>query len=142
MMGSIYLSEVCCDKLGVLYETPYQEDVTPIIVDPIHLLTMRQWDEDHLSVFRTFLFLKRSIHLIPEWRENKYHNGWFKITNPPNTRFFVTTDINVEVLLKQRNLLVKMMDGKRDEEVRLLTGVVALLEHMLEDAYKDDKRVH
>jgi hypothetical protein len=142
MLESIYLSKECCEKLGVLYETPYQEGIAPVIADPVQLLVMREWDEDHLSVFRTFLFLKRSIHLIPEWRDNKYHNGWFKITNLPNTRFFVTTDINIEVLLKQRNLLVKMMDDKGDEEVRLLTGVVALLEHMLEDAYKDDKRIH
>ena len=142
MITAIYLSRECCDKLGVLYETPYQEDMPLFIVDPLKLLMLRDWDESHLSVFRTFGFLKKSLHLIPEWVDNKYHNGWFTIVNPPSTRFFVTADVDVELLLKQRNQLVRLTENMKGEELRLINGTITLFENMLENAYLDDKTTH
>jgi hypothetical protein len=131
VLNRIYLSRACCDKLGVLYNTPHREGVEPVIADPVHLLKMRDWDAPHKSTFRTFMFLEQKLHLLPDWGEYGHNNGWYKVLNVPNTRFFVTTDIDVELLQKQKDLLVDLRDSSKGQETRLLRGLVVMLDHML-----------
>lgn len=132
MLNRIYLSRDCCDKLGVLYETPYREDMQPVIADPLKLISLRvDWDAQHKSTFRTFMFLEKSLQLLPDWVDNKYHVGWFRVMNMPNTRFFVTTDVDVELLQKQKDFLVDLCGSSKGQETRLLRGLVGMVDHML-----------
>jgi hypothetical protein len=43
----------------------------------------------------------------------------------------VTTDIDVELLQKQKDLLVDLRDSSKGQETRLLRGLVVMLDHML-----------
>ena len=143
MLNEIYLDRDCCEQLGISYMNPEQGVV--ISLDPSRALLLRHdWDAPHKSTFHEFVFAEKSMSLDPSFRADgtvEYHRpGWYKILNPPNTRHFVKVDIDTELLRKQRNLLLEISDELRETDVKLLSGVIVMLDQMLDQAeYEDDK---
>jgi len=67
--------------------------------------------------------------------------GWYTILNPPNTRHFVKVDIDTELLRKQRDLLLEISDELRETDVKLLSGVIVMLDQMLDQAEVGDDKI-
>jgi len=139
MLNEIYLSEECCKKVGADYRYPEQHKV--LTLEPSRALTLRHdWDSKHVATFQTFIVAERTMCLSPVWvtldgdAEGCHSRGWYKVLNPPNTRFFVTTDIDVELLRKQRNFLLDLCHVSTNEQGKLLDGLIAMCDHMLDEA--------
>ena len=143
MLDEIYLDRACCDELGLSYYEP--KVGKSISLDPSAALLLRSdWDKNHRSTFHEFIFSERTMMLEPSYVKfdgPEYHRpGWYKILNPPNTRHFVKVDIDTELLREQRDLLLGVSDELRETDVKLLSGVIVMLDQMLDQAeYEDDK---
>jgi hypothetical protein len=135
MLNEIYLDNNCCAGLGVSYRDP--EQGVPIFLDPSQILVLRpDWDQKHRSTFHEFIFAEKKMNLEPVFSESKrcHVPGWYKILNPPNTRHFVKVDIDTELLRKQRNLLLEMSHELCTKDEKLLSGIVVMLDQMLDQA--------
>tara|TARA_Y100001938_G_C8048160_1_gene410128 strand:- start:98 stop:517 length:420 start_codon:yes stop_codon:yes gene_type:complete len=137
MLNEIYLDRACCDELDISYSDPKQGDVV-VLKPSVALLLRSDWDKHHRSTFHEFIFAERDMRLEPsfvKYEGSAFHRpGWYKILNPPNTRHFVKVDIDTELLRKQRDLLLEISDELRESDVRLLSGVIVMLDHMLDQA--------
>ena len=56
------------------------------------------------------------------------------MTNPPQTRVFVTTDIDTELLREQRDVLLKISEGLPEKDEKLVSGIIIMLDYMLDSA--------
>ena len=137
MLNRVYLSQECCDKLEISYSGQRQA----VRLDPAQALLLRsEWDTHHQKTFQTFIHHSRTMVLEPvrrkkEGTEEEYHSpGWYTVTNPPQTRVFVTTDIDTELLREQRDVLVKVCDDLHKKDGKLVSGIIIMLDHMLDSA--------
>ncbi len=133
MLDQIYLSEECCDKLH--FDSKFQKST--VTLDPALALSLREWDTSHRRTFQTFIHHNQTMVLEPVVcvlpSGGKIHDrGWYTVTNPPQTRVFVTTDIDTELLREQRNVLLKISDSLAGKDEKLVSGVIIMLDHMLD----------
>ena len=144
MLNEIYLDRACCDEMSISYSDPTQG--CHILLEPsVALLLRPDWDKQHRSTFHEFIFAERTLRLEPsfvKYEGDEYHRpGWYKILNPPNTRHFVKVDIDTELLRKQRDLLLEISDELREADVKLLSGVIVMLDQMLDQAEVGDDKI-
>ena len=135
MLSEIYLSGECCEKLGISYD----DQKCAVTLDPAQALLLRsEWDTHHQKTFQTFIHHSRTMVLEPvrrkrEGTEEEYHSpGWYTIANPPQTRVFVTTDIDTVLLREQRDVLLEICDGLSEKDEKLVSGIIIMLDHMLD----------
>lgn len=146
MLYEIYLSAACCEELGLLY----REQTDPVTLCPARLLSLRDWDAQHQRTLKTFILADRQMELMPvidQGPSGYTHPGWYAVMNPPETRFFVTADIDIGLLEYQRDLLESLCENIPEGRVYLtevqekkLRGVVRLLTQMMEDAQDQQKK--
>ena len=136
MLNRVYLSQECCDKLEISYSGQRQA----VRLDPAQALLLRSdWDGQHRKTFQAFIHHDRAMMLEPviitlPGMGDTHDRGWYTVMNPPQTRVFVTTDIDTELLREQRDVLVKVCDDLHKKDGKLVSGIIIMLDHMLDSA--------
>jgi hypothetical protein len=137
MLDQIYLSKECCDKLHF----DYKDQKSTVTLDPALALSLREWDSSHRRTFQTFIHHNQTMVLEPVMHPLRkqfgdggqaHERGWYTVTNPPQTRVFVTTDIDTELLREQRDVLLKISDNLSGKDEKLVSGIIIMLDHMLD----------
>ena len=137
MLNQVYLDEMCCKEFGL----DYSNQVDSVIIDPAKLLAFREdWDKHHKQTLNTYILMDKMLELKPVTHitvnaagDTSY--GWYWVQNPPQTRHMSTVDIDIELLRQQRDVMLDVMDleGVTKDYARLLSGVVVMLDQMLDN---------